>query len=86
LLDAVKTLYQKAELVHSDLSEYNVLLTPDPVLIDFSMGTDRTNPMSEELLTRDIENLSRYFRKIGVKIPEFIELFEKIVERKKSPI
>jgi len=81
LFDAVKTLYQKAELVHSDLSEYNVMLTPDPVLIDFSMGTDCANPMGEELLMRDIENLSRYFRKIGVKIPEPTELFEKIVGR-----
>ena len=86
LFDAVKVLYQKAELVHSDLSEYNVLLTPDPVLIDFSMATPRANPMSDELLMRDIRNLSRYFHKIGVKTPEPVELFEKIVERKKSPI
>lgn len=79
LFDAVRLLYQKAELVHSDLSEYNVLLTPDPVLIDLSMATDRANPMSDELLMRDIRNLTRYFRKIGVKTPEPAELFEKIV-------
>ncbi len=79
LFDAIKTLYQEAELIHSDLSEYNVLLAPDPVLIDFSMGTDRANPMSDELLMRDIKNLSRYFRKLGVKIPEPIELREKII-------
>jgi RIO kinase 1 len=81
LFEAVKTLYQKAELVHSDLSEYNVLLTPDPILIDFSMATDRANPASRELLMRDMENLSRYFRKVGLRVPEPSELFEKIVER-----
>jgi RIO kinase 1 len=79
LFEAIKTLYRKAELVHSDLSEYNVLLTPDPVLIDLSMGTDLANPMSRELLMRDVENLSRYFRKIGVKIPGPAKLFEEIV-------
>ncbi len=78
LFDATKTLYQKAELVHSDLSEYNVLLAPEPVLIDFSMGTDRANPMGDELLMRDIENLVRYFRKLGLKTPESAELFAEI--------
>ena len=78
LFDAAKVLYQKAELIHSDMSEYNVLLTPDPVLIDFSMGTDRANPMGDELLMRDLENLVRYFRKLGVKTPEPIELFDEI--------
>lgn len=79
LSDSVKTLYKKAELIHSDLSEYNVLLTPDPVLIDLSMTTDRANPMGKELLMRDIGNLTRYFRKLGVKTPEPAQLFEKIV-------
>ncbi len=78
LFDAVKSLYQNARLIHSDLSEYNVLLTPDPVLIDFSMGTDRANPMGDELLMRDLENLVRYFRKLGVKTPDPIELFKEI--------
>lgn len=78
LFQAVKTLYQRAELIHSDLSEYNVLLTPDPVLIDFSMGTDRANPMGDELLMRDIESLVRYFGKLKVKTPDPIELFSEI--------
>jgi RIO kinase 1 len=78
LVEGAKHLYQKAGLVHSDLSEYNVLLTPDPVLIDFSMGTDIGNPMSRELLRRDMENLVRYFGKLGVKVPEVQALVEGI--------
>ncbi|MDI6642704.1 MAG: serine protein kinase RIO [Candidatus Hodarchaeaceae archaeon] len=80
LFDATKSLYQDAQLIHSDLSEYNVLLTPDPVLIDFSMGTDRKNPMGDKLLMRDLENLVRYFRKLGSKTPDPAELFAKIKE------
>ncbi|HDI12757.1 MAG TPA: serine protein kinase RIO, partial [Hadesarchaea archaeon] len=78
LVDAVKTLYREAGIVHSDLSEYNVLLAPDPVLIDFSMGTDRANPAAEELLTRDLDKLTRYFRKLGVDVPPLEQLLEEI--------
>ncbi|MEM3421755.1 MAG: serine protein kinase RIO [Candidatus Hadarchaeum sp.] len=80
LVDSVKKLYQEAEIVHSDLSEYNVMLTPDPVLIDFSMGTDIKNPMAEQLLMRDIQNLVRYFRKLGMKTPEPSGIFAEIVK------
>ena len=77
LLDAVKNLY-KGGLVHADLSEYNVLMGPEPVLIDFSMATDIRNPMADELLLRDLTNLTNYFRKLGVKAREPAELFEEI--------
>lgn len=78
LLNDVETLYTKAQLVHADLSEYNVLLDPEPVLIDFSMATDIANPMANELLMRDLANIVRYFRRLGVETKEPIELFEKI--------
>ena len=78
LVEAAETLYQKAGLIHSDLSEYNVLLTPEPVLIDFSMGTDVANPMGDELLMRDLSTLVRYFRELGLKTIEPTELFWKV--------
>ena len=82
LLRAVEALYRKAKLVHSDLSEYNVMLAPEPVLIDFSMATDIANPMADELLMRDLTNLTRYFRKLGVEVQEPIELFRQVKEEK----
>lgn len=78
LLGAVDNLYRKGRLVHSDLSEYNVLVGPEPVLIDFSMATDIRNPMADELLLRDLTNLANYFRKLGVRVKEPVELLEKI--------
>jgi len=79
LLKAVEDLYRKAELVHSDLSEYNVMLTPDPIIIDFSMGTDRRSPMAEEYLLRDLKNLTRYFSKLGIGVPDPEEIWKKII-------
>ncbi|MEM2878315.1 MAG: serine protein kinase RIO [Candidatus Hadarchaeales archaeon] len=81
ILEAVENLYLKAKLVHSDLSEYNVLLTPEPVIIDLSMGIDRGSQMAEEHLRRDLENLVRYFSKIGAEVPDPQELFYRIVKR-----
>jgi len=78
LLGAVEDLYKRGGLVHADLSEYNVLAGPEPVLIDFSMATDVRNPMADELLLRDLTNLTNYFRKFGVGVQEPAKLLEKI--------
>jgi len=67
IVEDMRLLYQKARLVHADLSEYNILITPEPYMIDFSMGTDTESPMSESYLERDIVNIVKYFEKLGVK-------------------
>jgi len=78
ILDNLKTLITRAELVHGDLSEYNILITKDgPYMIDVSQGVPLTHPRADELFERDAENLARYFSKLGVdtsrkKIIEFV--------------
>ena len=65
----MKLLYQKAGLVHGDLSSYNILIQDEePVIIDISQGMTRDHPISEELLNRDIDNIVKDFRKLKVKI------------------
>ncbi len=60
----VKCLYQKAGLVHADLSEYNILMARDePIMIDFAQAVVRTHPHADEFLRRDVFNLTRFFRK-----------------------
>jgi RIO kinase 1 len=64
LLANVKKLYCRANLVHADLSEYNILVKDDlPVIIDLSSGVVREHPYASEFLHRDIANLVRYFRR-----------------------
>lgn len=69
ILEEYSKLYNRAELVHADLSEYNVLITEEdePVLIDVGQSASRSHPQAEEWLRRDIRNISNYFRKKGVK-------------------
>jgi RIO kinase 1 len=64
-------LYQNAKLVHGDLSEYNVLVNKNECfLIDVGQSVVLEHPLASELLVRDVTNISRYFRKLGVKINE----------------
>jgi RIO kinase 1 len=67
----VRDLYQKANLVHGDLSEYNILVENNECfLIDVGQSVLLEHPLARELLVRDITNISRYFKKLGVKIKE----------------
>lgn len=56
-------------VVHADLSEYNVLVWRGrPVVIDFPQAVDpRFNRNAYSLLRRDLANLYRHFERLGVR-------------------
>ncbi len=63
VLEQAKSLY-KGNLVHSDLSEYNILVHEGrPVLIDFGQAVVLRHPNADEFLKRDIRNIVDYFNK-----------------------
>jgi RIO kinase 1 len=66
-------------IVHGDLSPYNILFNGDePVIIDVPQAMDlRTTPDGFSIMHRDLMNLDRYFRKLGVTMP-FLELLDNI--------
>lgn len=72
LVDAYADVLAQEELVHGDLSEFNVLHRPgaEPprrfVIIDWAQAVVSAHPMSGELLQRDAENLARYVSSRGV--------------------
>jgi len=68
VLRAVSKLY-RANLVHADLSEYNIFLHGKKlILFDFGSAVDIAHPNSQEFLTRDIHNINRFFSKRGIKV------------------
>lgn len=74
----IKTLWKK-ELVHGDLSSFNILVSKEkPVFIDFSQATPTSAPNAKELLERDVRNICNYFKKIGVELDAEKE-YEKIL-------
>ncbi len=67
ILKAVSTLYHDAQLVHADLSEYNVMLWKEPVLIDISQAVVLDHPHSEMFFERDIRNILAYFEHFDIQ-------------------
>jgi RIO kinase 1 len=66
ILQAVSKLYHEANLVHSDLSEYNVMLWDGPVLIDLSQAVVLDHPHSNEFFERDLRNILAYFKNFDI--------------------
>jgi len=80
LLIYVEKLYQKARLVHADLSEYNVMLwRGKPVLFDFAQAVHIEHPMASRFLKRDLENLFQYFRNLEVSVLSVDEMYRRVV-------
>ena len=72
----LKLFVNEAKLVHGDLSNYNILnLDETPIIIDVSQSVVLDNPISKELLERDINTLVREYTKLGVKT-SFDEVWE----------
>jgi len=83
LLEYIKHLYQEAELVHGDISEYNVMVwRGKPVLFDMAQSVLLSHPMATTFLKRDLQNLNRYFKKLGVEVLSVDEMYRKVTENK----
>ena len=82
LLGFIKILYQKAKLVHGDLSEFNVLYhNQSPVVIDISQAVSIQHPKAEVYLVRDIKNIFQYFDKLGVETPDPKDFYYDVINK-----
>ncbi|AHL22570.1 serine protein kinase RIO [Thermococcus nautili] len=81
LIGVIERLWKRGDMVHGDLSEYNVLLWDGPVVIDWSQATVRRNRMSVELLKRDLRNVTSYFARKGVEVEDYEVKLRELIER-----
>ena len=80
LLTFVERLYRKAELVHGDLSEYNIMMWKGkPVIFDVAQAVPTSHPMAEFFLRRDLANVNRFFNRLGVKVLSVDEAYRRVV-------
>jgi RIO kinase 1 len=79
VLNSLQRLYCKAELVHGDLSEYNIMIWKGhPVLFDVSQAVSIFHPMADFLLRRDLTNLNRFFSRVGVDVVPIDECYREV--------
>ncbi|MFX1569808.1 MAG: serine protein kinase RIO [Promethearchaeota archaeon] len=80
ILGFIKNLYQKAKLVHGDLSEFNILYhNQKPVVIDISQAVSIQHPKAEVYLARDINNMFNYFKKLGLDTPDPNDFYYEVI-------
>lgn len=76
----LKRLYQKAKIVHGDLSEYNIMMWKGkPVVFDVSQSVSIQHPLAEFMLRRDLANVNRFFKRQDVEVIPDEELYKKVV-------
>lgn len=65
ILETIRIAYWRAKIVHGDLSEYNIIITPDeePIVIDWPQYVATVDPRAREVLERDVRYIVRFFRK-----------------------
>ncbi|MCK5184952.1 MAG: serine/threonine protein kinase, partial [Candidatus Heimdallarchaeota archaeon] len=65
IISEIRKLFVKGKIVHGDLSEYNVIITPkeDFLIIDFPQYESAEHVNAGELLYRDINNICKYFKR-----------------------
>ncbi|MBS7640558.1 MAG: serine/threonine-protein kinase RIO2 [Candidatus Bathyarchaeia archaeon] len=84
ILENVRLAYVGAGVVHGDLSEYNVVITPSGhvLIIDWPQYVRADHPSAEALLKRDVSNMLKFFRrKYGV-----IRSLSNVLEQIKRPL
>ena len=80
ILIFIKNLYQKAKLVHGDLSEFNILYhNQEPVVIDISQAVSIQHPKAEIYLVRDIKNVFNFFKKLSIELPDPKEFYYDVI-------
>lgn len=79
VVKGIERLWKEENLVHGDLSEYNILVEENQLVwIDFSQGLHNTHPEAENLLERDLENIADFFERQGAETdPE--KAFKRII-------
>lgn len=81
ILKTIEIAYNKVGIVHGDLSEYNVLVSEEGrgYVIDWPQYVYKEEPNALELLKRDIEYITSFFRRrFGVRI-DSAKFFTKLV-------
>jgi len=82
LLDSLANLYYSAEIVHADLSEYNILVWEDlPYIIDMGQSMTWDHPLAYEFFYRDMNQLLKILNRLGKPFGSVHEVIAELRKR-----
>ena len=82
----MRRMYHDCNLVHGDLSEYNLLWHKGrAVIIDVSQSVEKSHPMATDFLRMDINNVNEFFKKKCVHTLSNFRLFQFITSTSPLP-
>ncbi len=82
VLEGMKKMLRKARLVHADLNEYNIVFVEaKPIFIDVSQAVPPDHPSAKEFFEKDVENITKYFKKEGVQTADYQKAFDHIAPK-----
>jgi RIO kinase 1 len=83
----MRRMYHECNLVHGDLSEYNLLWYRNrPVIIDVSQSVEHAHPFANDFLKKDVQNINEFFSKREVSTLSNYHLFQFITATKENLI
>ncbi|XP_028282679.1 serine/threonine-protein kinase RIO1 [Parambassis ranga] len=81
VIQNMRKMFQDAQLVHADLSEFNMLYhNGDAYIIDVSQSVEHDHPHALEFLRKDCSNVNEFFVKHSVAVMTVRELFDFITD------
>ena len=87
VMQFIDVAYRKANIVHADLSEYNVMVHEKKAyVIDCGQAVSSRHPGAQEYLLRDLRNVSRFFRSRGATVHEPSAVLKKLTGEKKIAV
>ncbi|KAF5140939.1 serine threonine-protein kinase rio1 [Vairimorpha ceranae] len=81
VIQIISDMYNKCNLIHADLSEYNLLYHNKTVyVIDVGQSVERDHINANEFLITDLININNFFCKLNIKVRNINEIFVKITK------
>ena len=81
VMSIIDDLYNKAKIVHADLSEYNIFKTEKGLLFfDLGSAVDIKHPNAIKFLERDIKNITKFFVKRGLTVTNPADIVKRIMK------
>ncbi len=79
IIRQIEVMVTKAQLIHGDLSEFNVMVKDElPYIIDVGQAIPAWAENSLSLLERDINNINRFFEQRGIDVAPVKELLNRL--------